>query len=148
MGGDKPVRRCGTSRFFPPVGYRWKLDSLKARPPSRGTLARNPLPPPSPPPSWNEKWLAREREACEELCEVEGEGGRREGGNDTIRFYRRQSSCRLLITPRLLPPPPSSLPPSLAARHPVLMRRSGSRSPGHPSNLICLGLLRAGGGSF
>lgn len=49
MGGDKPVRRCGTSRFFPPVGYRWKLDSLKARPPSRGTLARNPLPPPSPP---------------------------------------------------------------------------------------------------
>lgn len=148
MGGDKPVRRCGTSRFFPPVGYRWKLDSLKARPPSRGTLARNPLPPPSPPPSWNEKWLAREREACEELCEVEGEGGRREGGKErhdpflqTSKFLPTTNYATPLASPSLVPPP-------LAARHPVLMRRSGSRSPGHPSNLICLGLLRAGGGSF
>lgn len=108
MGGDKPVRRCGTSRFFPPVGYRWKLDSLKARPPSRGTLARNPLPPP---PSWNEKWLAREREACEELCEVEGGGGKREGGRErhdpflqTSKFLPTTNYATPLASPSLVPP--------------------------------------------
>lgn len=144
MGGDKPVRRCGTSRFFPPVGYRWKLDSLKARPPSRGTLARNPLPPP---PLVKRKvagsWMRSVRRV------VRGRRRRRKEG-------RRERHDPFLQTSKFLPTTnyatplasPSLVPPPLAARHPVLMRRSGSRSPGHPSNLICLGLLRAGGGSF
>lgn len=144
MGGDKPVRRCGTSRFFPPVGYRWKLDSLKARPPSRGTLARNPLPPP---PLVKRKvagsWMRSVRRV------VRGRRRRRKEG-------RREQHDPFLQTSKFLPTTnyatplasPSLVPPPLAARHPVLMRRSGSRSPGHPSNLICLGLLRTGGGSF
>lgn len=144
MGGDKPVRRCGTSRFFPPVGYRWKLDSLKARPPSRGTLARNPLPPP---PLVKRKVAGSWTRSVRRV--VRGRRRRRKEG-------RRERHDPFLQTSKFLPTTnyatplasPSLVPPPLAARHPVLMRRSGSRSPGHPSNLICLGLLRAGGGSF